>query len=117
MNTAIDMFAGIGGNAQGAEKAGVRVVWASNHSKLATDYYERNQNLRPVRQDLRQANFTLLPYHWLGMASPCCQGHTHARGKDKPQHDESRSTAWAVIDYLEAQQPHCFFVENVPDFQ
>jgi DNA (cytosine-5)-methyltransferase 1 len=50
------------------------------------------------------------------LASPCCQGHSNARGTDSPRHDASRSTAWAVVDCCEACRPPFFIVENVPEF-
>lgn len=52
------------------------------------------------------------------LASPCCQGHSKARGKasGNPQHDSSRSTAWAVVSALEYHRPPGAVVENVPEF-
>lgn len=118
MDTAIDLFAGYGGNSEGAELAGLRVLWAANHNKQAVYYYRLNHpSVNAKCQDLRQQNWTLLPEHWLGMASPCCQGHTNARGKDRPHHDESRMSAFAVVDYLECNRPPVFLNENVPEFQ
>ncbi|WP_394372821.1 DNA cytosine methyltransferase [Ralstonia mannitolilytica] len=37
VDTAIDLFAGIGGFTESAEQAGVKVVWAANHWRLAVD--------------------------------------------------------------------------------
>jgi DNA (cytosine-5)-methyltransferase 1 len=117
MVTAIDLFAGIGGNTQGAQKAGVRVVWAGNHNRMACRYFgANNPHVTPACQDLRQADWRQLPKHWLGMASPSCKGHTKARGKEQPHHDEDRSTAWAVIDYVEHWLPEVLLVENVTEF-
>jgi DNA (cytosine-5)-methyltransferase 1 len=45
-----------------------------------------------------------------------CQGHSKARGTDKPRHDASRATAWAVIDCAEIRRPKRIIVENVTDF-
>lgn len=117
MITAIDLFAGIGGNTQGAEQAGVHVVWAGNHNPDAVRYFKAN-NPRAITacQDLRQADWRQLPKHWLGMASPSCKGHTKARGKEQPHHDADRSTAWAVVDYVEHWLPEALLVENVPAF-
>lgn len=50
------------------------------------------------------------------MASPACQGHSRARGKDRPHHDAQRSTAWAVVSAAEYHRPQVFTVENVPEF-
>ena len=52
------------------------------------------------------------------LAAPCCQGHSKARGKESgnPQHDDSRSTAWAVISAVEFHRPPFVLIENVPEF-
>lgn len=114
---AIDLFAGIGGNTLGATMAGIDVIWAANHSRTAVDFHLRNHpGTQTECQDLRQKNFNDLPDFDLLLASPCCQGHTPARGKEGPHHDESRSTAWAVVDCLEAKRPYSFMVENVKKF-
>jgi len=70
-----------------------------------------------VCQDLQQANFLDMPDVDGIWASPCCQGHAKARGKDKPGHDQSRATAWAVIAAVEAKRPSVVVVENVEEFQ
>src|SRR5690606_7947926 len=71
-----------------------------------------------VCQDLHQADWSMVPRHDVLLASPCCQGHSKARGKSagNPQHDASRSTAWTVISALEFHQPVAAIVENVPEF-
>jgi DNA (cytosine-5)-methyltransferase 1 len=117
MTTAIDLFAGVGGNTQGATQAGVRVVWAGNHHPPAVRYFRlNNPGTITACQDLRQADWRVLPKHWLGMASPSCKGHTNARGKERPHHDADRSTAWAVVDYVEHHLPEVLLVENVSAF-
>jgi len=67
-------------------------------------------------QDLHQADWTQVPAHDLLLASPCCQGHSRARGKDRPHHDAQRSTAWAVVSAAECHRPEAIVVENVPEF-
>lgn len=57
-----------------------------------------------------------MPAHDLLMASPACQGHTHARGKERSHHDATRSTAWAVVSAAEYHRPAYVMVENVPEF-
>lgn len=51
-----------------------------------------------------------------GMVVHNCQGHSRARGKDRPHHDAARSTAWAVVSAAECHRPRAFVVENVPEF-
>ena len=115
---AIDLFAGLGGFTEGASTVpGVSVVWAANHWPLAVDTHARNhESTEHVCQDLHQANWSKVPACDLVLASPCCQGHSRARGKDGPQHDASRSTAWAVVSCCEFHKPSAFVVENVPEF-
>lgn len=114
---AIDLFAGAGGFSTGATMAGCEVVWAANHWPAAVQVHANNHpDTLHVCQDLQQADWTQVPAHDLLLASPACQGHSPARGKEKPHHDALRSTAWAVVDAVECHRPKAFAVENVPDF-
>ncbi len=114
---AIDLFAGLGGSSEGAQQAGVNVVWAANHWQSAVNVHADNhpETLHSC-QDLHQADWSQVPAHDLLMASPACQGHSRARGKDKPHHDVTRSTAWAVVSAAEYHRPRMIMVENVPEF-
>lgn len=116
---AIDLFAGAGGFSTGATMAGVNVVWAANHWPLAVQYHAANHpESAHACQDLHQADWSQVPSHDLLLASPCCQGHSPARGKahGNPQHDASRSTAWAVVSAAEFHRPSGAVIENVPEF-
>lgn len=113
--TAIDLFAGLGGFSEGAEQAGCTVLWAGNHWPAAVDTHAANHPATAhACQDLHQQDWTQVPAHDLLLASPACQGHTPARGKERPHHDACRSTAWAVVSALECHQPPLALVENVP---
>lgn len=115
--TSIDLFAGLGGWTEGATKAGLRVLWAANHWPLAVDIHSRNHGTtQHACQDLQQADWSLVPRHDVGLASPACQGHTKARGIERPHHDACRSTAWAVVSCAEYHREPFFIVENVPEF-
>lgn len=119
MTTAIDLFAGLGGWSTGARMAGVEVLWAANHWPEAVHWHSANHpDAIHICQDLHQADWTKVPRHDLLLASPCCQGHSKARGKaaGNPQHDASRSTAWAVVSALEFHRPDAAIIENVPEF-
>lgn len=119
MTTAIDLFAGLGGWSTGARMAGVDVLWAANHWPVAVQFHAENHpDAIHICQDLHQADWTRVPSHDLLLASPCCQGHSKARGKasGNPQHDASRSTAWAVVSALEFHRPPAALIENVPEF-
>lgn len=114
---AVDLFAGLGGFTEGATQAGCRVVWAANHWRAAVDMHARNHpETQHACQDLHQQDWTQVPAHDLLLASPACQGHTPARGKERPHHDACRSTAWAVVSALECHRPPLALVENVPHF-
>lgn len=114
---AVDLFAGLGGSSEGARLAGINVVWAGNHWESAVQVHAANHpDAIHVCQDLHQADWTQVPSHDLLMASPACQGHTHARGKERPHHDTTRSTAWAVVSSAEYHRPRFVTVENVPEF-
>ena len=114
---AIDLFAGAGGFSTGATMAGVQVVWAANHWPAAVQVHANNHpHTIHVCQDLQQADWTQVPAHDLLMASPACQGHSRAKGKERPHHDALRSTAWAVVSAAECHRPAVVLVENVPEF-
>jgi DNA (cytosine-5)-methyltransferase 1 len=115
---AVDLFAGWGGFTEGAEQAGVDVVWAANHWQLAVDAHAINHpNVDHACQDLVQADWTKLPSYELLLASPCCQGYSNAsQPQRRAYHDAMRATAWAVIDCAEVTQPETILVENVPQF-
>lgn len=85
---AIDLFAGAGGFSEGARLAGVRVTWAANHWRQAVEYHGQNHpETVHACQDLQQADWREVPGHDVMLASPACQGHSPARGKEKPHHD------------------------------
>lgn len=114
---AIDLFAGAGGFSTGAKQAGVNVIWAANHWPEAVEIHRANHpETEHACQDLQQADWTKVPEFDLLLASPACQGHSPARGKEKPHHDALRSTAWAVVSAIECHRPLAGLVENVPEF-
>ena len=114
---AIDLFAGAGGFSTGATMAGCHVLWAANHWPTAVEWHTANHpGTEHACQDLQQADFREAPAHDLLLASPACQGHSPARGKDQPHHDAQRATAWAVVTCAEVHRPAVVLVENVPEF-
>lgn len=114
---AIDLFAGAGGFSTGAKMAGCKVVYAANHWPAAVQVHANNHpDTLHVCQDLQQADWTRVPAHDILLASPACQGHSPARGKERAHHDAMRSTAWAVVDAVECHRPQVFTVENVKEF-
>lgn len=114
---AVDLFAGAGGFSTGARMAGARVLWAANHWPLAVQWHAANHpDTEHACQDLQQADFRAAPAHDLLLASPACQGHSPARGKERPHHDAQRATAWAVVTCAEVHRPAAVIVENVPAY-
>lgn len=113
----IDLFAGLGGFSEGARSAGATVVWAGNHWPAAVQWHAANHpEALHVCQDLHQADWSTVPAHDVLLASPACQGHSRARGKERPHHDSARSTAWAVVSAAEVHRPPVVVVENVVEF-
>ncbi|WP_119157460.1 DNA cytosine methyltransferase [Caldimonas tepidiphila] len=114
---AIDLFAGAGGFSTGARLAGAQVVWAANHWPTAVQWHSANHpETAHACQDLQQADFRDAPAHDVLLASPACQGHSRARGAERPHHDALRSTAWAVVTCAAVHRPAAALVENVPEF-
>ena len=115
--TCVDLFSGLGGFSEGAKDSGANVLWAANHWPEAVRWHAQNHpGTTHACEDLHRVNWTKVPDHEVLLASPCCQGHSRARGKDRPHHDSARSTAWAVVDAAEAKRPDWIVVENVPEF-
>jgi len=97
--------------------AGHQVIWAANHWPVAVEYHALNHpETQHSCQDLQQADFSQVPDHDVLLASPCCQGHSKAKGKNQARHDSSRSTAWAVVSAAEACRPDVLLIENVQEF-
>ncbi|MDX9742154.1 MAG: DNA cytosine methyltransferase [Gammaproteobacteria bacterium] len=114
---AIDLFAGIGGFSTGAVMAGCSVVWAANHWPPAVEWHAVNHpDTDHACQDVQQADWRMVPAHNILLASPACQGHSPARGAEKPHHDALRATAWAVVSAAEFHRPEVVVIENVPEF-
>lgn len=114
---AVDLFAGAGGFSTGARMAGASVVWAANHWPVAVEWHTANHpESQHACQDLQQADFREAPAHDILLASPACQGHSAARGAERPHHDPQRATAWAVVTCAEVHRPPVVVVENVREF-
>lgn len=117
MTTVADLFSGLGGFSLAARMAGCRVIWAADHWREAVDIHQANHpEAEHACQDLHQQDWSAVPDMDLLLASPACQGHTPARGKDRPHHDAARSTACAIVSAIEARRPLAALGENVPAF-
>lgn len=113
----IDLFAGLGGFTEAGEQAGINMVWAANHWQLAVDFHKLNHPTVDTKcQDLHQTDWRTVPAHDILLASPACQRHTHAQGKELAHYDDNRATAWAVVSALEIHRTQLAVVENVTGF-
>ncbi|MFV8751166.1 DNA cytosine methyltransferase [Nannocystaceae bacterium ST9] len=119
------MFAGAAGSSLGARSAGMRVIWAANHSPLCVATHLANfPEAEHVCEDLIRFDHGLMPKHDALIASPVCRGHSQAGrpGRKKnpkiaSKHNRYRATAWSVIDACEIHEPRVIVVENVPDWR
>jgi len=111
---AIDLFAGAGGFSEGAKMAGVEVVYAANHWPVAIATHQRNHpQAEHDSHNVTVIDWDAVPSHDIQLAAPACQGHSRARGVDRPHHDALRSTADAVIQCAARHRPSVCLVENV----
>ncbi|MCW1921299.1 DNA cytosine methyltransferase [Luteolibacter arcticus] len=119
-----DLFCGAGGTSSGAVEAAAALgrlpeVTAVNHWQVAIDTHTANH---PTARHLCTGIDSVNPLdHFerggldLLWASPECTHHSIARG-GKPINDQSRSTAWHVLNWVEKLLPPIVLVENVPEF-
>jgi DNA (cytosine-5)-methyltransferase 1 len=117
MLKAVDLFCGIGGNSEGLRQAGVCVVRAADVWGLAIQYHSLNHKETIHDQcDLTATDFTSWEDFDILCASPPCQGHSRARGKERDYHDLTRKAAWSVVNCAKAKRPRYIMVENVVEF-
>jgi len=123
MINAADLFCGAGGTSTGlllaAAELGLDVnLLAVNHWNLAIDTHTRNHpGVRHLCESLDHVDpHKVCPgrLHLL-LASPECTHHSIARG-GKPRSDQSRASAWKVVDWAAAKQPDDVMIENVKEF-
>jgi DNA (cytosine-5)-methyltransferase 1 len=113
----LDLFCGGGGSSWGARAAGAEIVCGVDAWELATRTYADNfPEARVVNRQLhRRSNRRLLGEIGsidLILASPECTNHTIARGNRAPD-EESRKTAFLVLNYVRSLRPRWVVMENV----
>lgn len=120
---AADLFCGAGGTSTGLIEAckelGLDVkLTAINHWNVAIATHTANHpNVVHHCASLETLNpRTLLGKLGIMWASPECMHHSIALG-GKPINDQSRSTAWHIVQWAEALQPDVILVENVKEFR
>lgn len=120
-----DLFCGAGGTSQGLLMAANRLnadleLIAVNHWQVAIDTHAVNhpeqQNLCTGLDDVDPLK--LVPGRRLHIlcASPECTHHSVARG-GKPMDDQSRSSPWLILRWMEKLYIDNVIIENVPEFQ
>jgi DNA (cytosine-5)-methyltransferase 1 len=131
--TGSDWFCGAGGSTEGARHAGLEIVGAANHSKLAVDTHNTNHpQVDHYLGDLLNADPRYYPHTDFLLASPECTNHSLAKGKKRkgasqldmfdnkpPDPDEvrSRATMETVPKFAAYHKYNCIIVENVVDIR
>ena len=123
--TAVDLFCGAGGTSTGliqaAESMGKKVeLTAINHWKKAIETHKANHaDVRHLCENLDDVNpRVLFPDGRINLlvASPECTHHSNAAG-GVPLSDQSRSSAWRVVEWASRLYIDNILVENVPAFR
>lgn len=119
-----DLFCGAGGTSTGimqfCEATGLKCdLVAVNHWDRAVETHAKNHpRAAHFCQDLtRLRPGEAVPGGRLDLlvASPECTHHSTARG-GKPKSDQSRASAWVVLEWVNALQVDRVLIENVPEF-
>lgn len=112
--TAVSLFSGAGGMDVGFEKAGVRVVFANELMKEASQTYRANHpNCNLVNNDINSVMDQLDEYRGVDLVfgGPPCQGFSVA-GKMNPE-DTRSQLIFTFLDVVERVKPKAFVMENV----
>lgn len=120
MLTVADLFAGIGGFHLAFDRAGAKVVFASEINKQARKTYEENYkksspnlfNLDLFNEDITKVDLSLVPEITIVAGGFPCQAFSHAGKRDG--FDDARGTLFFnVADMIRVKRPAAFFLENV----
>lgn len=123
---AADLFCGAGGTSAGLVKAcrelglGTPDILAVNHWDVAIKNHKINH---PYARHICASIENLDPVHALGggrhldilLASPECVHFSRARG-GRPCSEQSRSSGWHILRWIELLHVDNILLENVPDF-
>lgn len=119
-----DLFCGAGGSSTGISQFCASIgrkldLVAVNHWERAVETHAVNHpKASHFCQDLtRLKPLEAVPGGRLDLlvASPECTHHSNARG-GKPKSDQSRASAWVVLEWVNALRVEQVLVENVPEF-
>ena len=121
----VDMFCGAGGECKGidqsAKNAGANIkIYAINHWQRAIDTHQANfPGAEHICRDVHDIDPSkVIPGRKIALfwASPECLNHSNARG-GKPINDQSRVTAFTILDWLNKIVVDRVIIENVPQFK
>ena len=123
--SAIDLFCGAGGTSTGllqaCEANGLGLdLTAVNHWPVAISTHSANHEY--AEHLCESLEFVdpkkLVPSGVLDLlvASPECTHHSNARG-GRPMSDQSRSTAWRILEWCSEIYIKAILIENVPEFK
>jgi DNA (cytosine-5)-methyltransferase 1 len=119
MKTATVQFCGAGGTSEAARMAGIQVVAAINHSKIAIASHRANHDhCTHYQQDITEVDPDDVVDSDLLLTSPCCTNQTPANGKVKhlyqydllgerlynPLDEKSRNTMEDVVRFAAAKK-------------
>lgn len=120
-----DLFCGAGGTSTGLLRAAAGLgrtvdLLAVNHWNLAIDTHTANHpGVRHLCESLDHIDpVRVVPGGRLDLlcASPECTHHSRARG-GKPRSDQSRASAWKVVDWCSKLHVENLLIENVREFK
>ena len=112
--TAVSLFTGAGGMDIGFERAGIKVIFANELMKEASETYKANHPLcNMINDDINNVLESMDQYKGadLVFGGPPCQGFSVA-GKMDPN-DERSQLIFTFLDVVEKVQPRAFVMENV----
>jgi DNA (cytosine-5)-methyltransferase 1 len=122
---AADLFCGAGGTSTGlrtaCETLGIKLrLIAVNHWEIAIQTHTRNH---PEAEHFHSSLDAVDPVKLvkdgkldLLVASPECIHHSRARG-GKPINDQSRASAWRIVEWASKLEIRHLLIENVPEFR
>ena len=122
---AADLFCGAGGTSTGLALACAELglglsLLAVNHWQVAIDTHSQNHpNVEHYCTDINTTDpRKLVPSGRLDLlvASPECTHHSIARG-GKPINDQSRASAWRIVEWASQIEIKNLLIENVKEFQ
>lgn len=114
MVTAVSLFSGAGGMDVGFEKAGVRILFANEIDKIASETFKKNHpETKMVVDDINSVLPQLREYAGVDLVfgGPPCQGFS-VIGKMDPE-DVRSQLIWSFLEAVSIIRPKAFIMENV----